>query len=515
MVRIRKSTIIEAPVDAVWAVLRDFNGHDRWHPAVADSELEDGRATDMIGAVRSFHLASGEHLREQLLALSDRERTLSYCIVESPIPLLGYVAHIRLLPVTDGNATYWEWISSFRTPPGREGELAQMVGEGVYVAGFEAIRGLLAGGRVSEVRSPVRTDSPVRAASPVRTDSPARTASPARIASAANAGEIAVDAITLQGYGGSEVLHPATIVVPPPPPGQVRIRHAAIGLNYIDVYCRTGQFDLVDPDGGVPGLEAAGVITEVGAGVSDLRTGDRVAYATLPAGAYAQVRNLPAERLVRLPDDVDHDVAAAALVKGLTAHFLLHEVHRLQAGESVLIHAAAGGVGQLLTQWAHAIGARVIGTVGSAAKQDVARANGCDAVIDYSQTDFAEAVADLTAGKGVNLVVDGVGRDTFARSLDALAPCGHLISYGQASGAIGSWNIDALAARSLTISRPNFGHYTDTAAKLNTGATRLFDMMRSGALSVHIERRFPLREAAAAHDWLQSRQGVGSNLLIP
>ena len=522
MVSVRKSTIINAPVDQVWAIVRDYNGHDRWHPAVADSVLEDGRATDMIGAVRSFHLTSGEHLREQLLSLSDHDLTLSYCIVESPIPLLGYVAQIRLMPVTDRNATYWEWVSTFDTPAGQEQELAELVGSGVYTAGFDAIREQLEGANARSVTSAanVATSSTVPTNKAhvmmAREQSTPPTQSAATSSSLGHGADTSTVAATvLRGFGGPECLQTSTIALAAPQANEVQIRHSAIGVNYIDVYCRTGQFNLVEPDGGVPGLEAAGVVINVGEAVSDWKVGDRVGYATIPAGAYCAVRNLPADRLIRLPDDISEEVAAACLVKGLTAHFLLHEVHVLQPSETVLIHAAAGGVGLLLCQWAKSIGARVIGTVSNATKAALAREHGCDDAINYTETDFVAAVNQITQGEGVDLVIDGVGRDTFAQSLDVLKPCGHLISYGQASGPIGSANIDDLAAKSLTISRPNFGHYTDTASKIGTGAERLFDQLRRGAVKVRIDQRFALAEASKAHAWLESRQSTGSNLLLP
>lgn len=525
MVHVRKSTVIQAPVEAVWAVVRDFNAHDQWHPAIQDSTLENDRPTDAVGAVRSFHLTGGEHLRERLLSLSDREFTLSYCLIETPIPLHNYVAHIRLIPITDGSQTYWEWASTFEPPPGQEAELVTLVGDGVYGAGFEAVRALLQGrdskkpiskladdllGHSRQVRDPkVDYNHQEKTLGAL----PKGSAQASQRASATHSRDMQSEAIVLVKYGGPEQLVATSITVSPPAPGEVRIRHAAIGINYIDVYCRTGQFDLIDLPG-VPGLEAAGVVLDVGAGVESVQTGDRVAYACVPPGAYCEVRNIAAKQLVRLPDDISDETAAGGLVKGLTAHFLLHEVHRLRAGETVLVHAAAGGVGMLLTQWAHTLGARVIGTVSSESKALIARDNGCDEVINYAEYDFADVALQLTDGAGANLVVDGVGRQTFPGSLKALANRGHLISYGQASGPIGQWNIDELAAKSVTLSRPNFGHYTESQAQLSQGANKLFDMLRRHLLRVRIDRRFKLADAADAHHWLQSRQSIGSNLLI-
>lgn len=513
-VNVRRSTVIHAPVAQVWEILRDYNGHDRWHPAVADSELEDDHATDMIGAVRSFHLTGGEHLREQLLSLSDHDFSFSYCIVQSPIPLNEYVAHVRLIPITDGNATYWEWHSSFVAPDGREKELGELVGDGVYTAGFEAIRAMLGGDRPTSITSAV--SSTVMTKAPIITQpvAPSIVMTPESLGAATSSGEVEAAAIVLSQYGGPETLVSQSIFVPPPIGDEVRIRHHAIGVNYIDVYCRTGLFDLVDLPG-IPGLEASGVVVDVGPNVSTLKPGDRVAYACLPPGAYCSVRNLPSDRLVKLPDGITDEIAAATLVKGLTAEFLLHQVHRLVRGETVLVHAAAGGVGSLLTQWASALGAHVIGTVGSAEKAALAMSNGCVAVINYREQDFVSEVTRLTDGRGVDLVVDGVGQETFARSAESLANCGHLISYGQASGMIGHWDIDAMASKSMTISRPNFDHFTDTRSKLEAGSERLFAAIAQGIVRPQIGRQFRLSDAADAHRWLESRESTGSNLLLP
>lgn len=517
-VNVRRSTVIDAPVAQVWEILRDYNGHDRWHPAVVDSILEDNHTTDMIGAVRSFHLTGGEHLREQLLSMSDHDFSFSYCIVQSPIPLDEYVAHVRLVPITDGNATFWEWHSSFVAPDGREAELGELVGDGVYRAGFEAIRALLGGARpatVSEALTPNRTiEHPPITELPTHSPVSSPKPEPLRAAISSSRHDIEAAAIILSQHGGPETLVSRSIFVPTPNGDEVRIQHRAIGVNYIDVYCRTGLFDLIDLPG-IPGLEASGVVIDVGPSVSRFKPGDRVAYACVPPGAYCSARNLHSDRLVKLPDGITDEIAAASLVKGLTAEFLLHRVHRLERGETVLVHAAAGGVGSLLTQWANALGAHVIGTVGSADKAALATGNGCAAVINYREQNFVTEVARLTDGRGVDLVVDGVGQETFAGSAESLADCGHLISYGQASGLIGQWDIDAMAGKSMTISRPNFGHYTDTRSKLEAGSERLFAAIAQGIVQPQIGRQFPLSDAADAHRWLESRQSTGSNLLLP
>ncbi len=320
-------------------------------------------------------------------------------------------------------------------------------------------------------------------------------------------------AIVVPNYGGAEVLETRTVAVPPPRAGEVRLRHTAIGVNFIDIYCRTGYFRLLTPPD-VLGMEAAGVVVDVGEGVSHLRPGDRVVYACEPVGAYSEARTMDAGLLVPIPHDIGDETAAASFLKGLSAEFLLHRVHRVSPDETLLVHAAAGGVGLLLCQWASAIGARVIGTVSTQEKAEYAREAGCAHVVIHAQEDFAAAVERLTDGRGVDVVYDGVGQATFARSLEALAPRGHLVSHGQASGPVGSWDLGAFAAKSLTLSRPNFGHYTTDPVELRTMSDRLFDALRRGIIRP-IHRSFPLADAAEAHRHLESRANKGALVLIP
>lgn len=490
MVTVTRSTVIDAPLESVWAIVRDFNGHDGWHPAVARSELEDGRTTDQIGAVRSFGLGTGERLRERLLSLSDAAHTLRYAIVESEVPLREYVAQIQLKPVTDGERTFWSWQSTFSTPPGRERELAALVGSGVYEAGFEAVR--------RKVETPSSTAHVVS-----EPDAGARPS-----------GSIEGSAVCINRHGGADELRLIGVSAPPPGPGEVRIRQSAIGVNYIDVYCRTGYFDLLKPPGAL-GMEAAGAILDVGHGVRHLKPGQRVAYACPPVGAYASVRTMDAALVVPLPDTIDNETAAAVLLKGMTAEFLLHRVHAVQPGETVLVFAPAGGVGSLLCQWARHLGAIVIGATGSEDKARLARAAGAAHIIMPSAASLAEQVFALTEGRGADVIYDAVGRDSFVHSLAALSICGHLVSYGQASGDIGSHDIGALAARSVTLSRPNFGHYTDSPEKLAEITARLFDALDRRILKVDIGQRFALGEAAAAHRALEAGATHGSTVLLP
>ena len=496
MVRVRRSTIIDAPVDAVWRLLRDFNGHDAWHPIVARSVLEEGRRTDQIGAVRNFTLTSGERVREILIALSDRDRRLRYAIVDSDLPLEGYVAEFFLKRVTDGERTFWSWRSGFSTPPGREATLARLVAEKVYEAGFEAVRALLGRSR----------------AAPVAPGAAAATTATARLAGTAEG--IEGEAMIVERHGGPEELRPVPIRAPAPGPGEARIRHAALGVNFIDIYCRSGHFDLLTPPG-APGMEAAGTVVDVGPGVRHLRPGQRVGYACPPVGAYCTVRTMDAALVFPLPDRIDDDIAAACLLKGMTAEYLLHRVHPLARGDIALVFAPAGGVGHLLCQWAAHLGARVIGATTSEAKARAARAWGVRDIVRPGAESLEDQVMALTRGHGADVIYDGVGRSSFGHSLAALAIRGHLVSFGEASGDIGAWDLGSLSAKSARISRPNFAHYTDTPDKVEAIAGRLFDAMDRRIVKVDIGRRFALRDAAAAHRALEARETVASTILIP
>src|SRR6266850_3297936 len=336
MIRVTRSAVIDAPIERVWAVLRDFNSHTAWHPVVAESEIEGGEPSDQIGCVRRFTLRDGNHIREQLLALSDRDHVSTYCILDASVPLRRYVATLQLKRVTDGERTFWHWQSTFDAPPGRERELTDMVGTGVYEGGFEGLRTFL--------RRPGH--APARDAAGRRRP-PSGEAMPAQ-------------GVVVSAFGGPEVLRHQSLPARPPGPGQVRIRQTAVGVNYIDVYVRAGLYRMIEPPA-VLGMEAAGVVEDVGDGIAHLLPGDRVAYACAPPGAYVGARTMPADQVVVLPDDVDEETAAALMLKGMTAAYLLHRTHRVRAGETVLVHAAAGGVGLFLCQWARALGARAIG----------------------------------------------------------------------------------------------------------------------------------------------------------
>ncbi|MBL8395258.1 MAG: quinone oxidoreductase [Candidatus Accumulibacter sp.] len=321
-------------------------------------------------------------------------------------------------------------------------------------------------------------------------------------------------AIRIHRTGGPEVLCWEEVDVAEPAPTEARVRHHAVGLNYIDTYHRSGLYPLQLPNG--LGLEAAGVVEAVGAEVSDLRPGDRVAYAGGPVGAYSQVRCLPADRLLKLPEAIGFPQAAAMMLQGLTSAYLLRRTYRVQPGDTVLIHAAAGGVGLIACQWAKALGATVIGTVSSAAKGELARAHGCDHVIDYTREDFPRQVRQITAGEGVAVVYDGVGKDTFAGSLDSLRTCGMLVSFGNASGPVPPFDPLLLSQKgSLFLTRPTLMHYTARRADLVALGADLFAMVGSGRLRIEVNQTYPLTEVANAHRDLEARKHTGSTILLP
>jgi len=318
-------------------------------------------------------------------------------------------------------------------------------------------------------------------------------------------------AIRIHQAGGPEVLQWEEVAVDAPGPGQVLLRQEAAGLNYIDVYHRTGLYPQPLPF--IPGVEGAGVVEAVGDGVASLKPGDRVAYAG-PVGGYAEARLIDAERLVILPDSISSEQAAAMMLQGMTAHMLLRSVHRVEPGETILIHAAAGGVGLIVCQWAKALGATVIGTVGSDEKAELARAHGCDHPIVYTRQDFVAEVARITGGAKLPVVYDSIGKDTFMHSLDCLAPRGMMVSFGNASGPVDPFPPGLLAQKgSLFLTRPTLYHYIATRAELETASSELFEVVTSGQVKIEVKQRFALKDAAEAHRQLEARKTTGSTIL--
>src|SRR5262245_7838825 len=473
MIRVRRSAVIDAPIERVWAVLRDFNSHSAWHPAVGPSAIERGETADQVGCVRDFTLRDGNHIREQLLALSDRDHVSTYCILDATLPIRNYVATVQLKRVTDGERTFWHWESTFDVPRGREREFDQLVGGQVYEAGFIGLTAYL------------------------RRDGRTLPRLPA----------VDAQAVVATSFGGPEVLQPRRVDVRPPKSGEVVVRQTAVGVNYIDVYVRRGVYRMIEPPAPI-GMEAAGIVVESHAhGVSP---GDRVAYACTPPGAYATMRTMPAAQLVLLPDDVSEETAAALMLKGMTAEYLLHRTHRVKPGDAVLVHAAAGGVGLLLCQWAQALGARVIGTVSTEAKAELARANGCEHVIVTRTYAFARETKQLTGGRGADVIYDGLGREAATENLAALAVRRHWVSYGHASGAL---EPVSLAEKSGTLSQPVLFHYSE--AFLHQMIGRVFAALRDGILRPDVRHRYPLAAAADAHRDLEARRTSGQVVLLP
>ncbi len=319
-------------------------------------------------------------------------------------------------------------------------------------------------------------------------------------------------AIRIHEVGGPEVLKWQEVAVGEPGPGEVRLRHGAVGLNFIDVYFRSGLYPADVPF--TPGLEASGIVEALGEGVSDLNVGDRVAYAAPPAGAYSEVRLMPADRVIGVPDEVSDELAAAMMLKGMTAQYLLRRTYRVNPGDTILFHAAAGGVGLIACQWAKHLGATVIGTVGSDEKAELAAAHGCDHPIVYSRENFVERVKSITDGDGVPVVYDSVGKNTFMGSLDCLSPMGSMVAFGQSSGPIPPMELGLLAAKgSLFLTRPTLMTYTARREDLVATADELFQVVQAGAVKLEINQRFPLREAADAHRALEARETTGSTIL--
>lgn len=324
-----------------------------------------------------------------------------------------------------------------------------------------------------------------------------------------------VGRIVASRVGGPEVLSWTDVEVGAPGPQEVRIRHTAIGVNFIDVYFRTGLY----PAGPAPfalGMEAAGVVEAVGPDTASFKVGDRVAYASGPLGSYAEARLMPAGRVVLLPPDIDDKTAAGMMLKGMTAEYLLHRTYAVKRGDTVLVHAAAGGVGRILCQWAKHLGATVIGTVGNEDKARLASESGCDHPVFYGREDVAKRVREITGGAGVAVAYDSVGKDTFTASLDSLAPRGMLALYGQSSGSVGPFDPQLLNQKgSVFLTRPSLIHYTGTADDLMLSASRLMKVVETGAVKIHVGQTYALRDVSQAHTDLEARKTTGSTVLLP
>jgi NADPH:quinone reductase len=488
--KVVRSTVIDAPLERVWAVLRDFNSHNKWHDAVQASHIEGNERSDQVGCIRNFTLTDGNRIREQLLTLSDSTHTSTYCIVQATVPLQRYVATLKLKPVTDGNRTFWHWESTFDTPPGQEQALRDMVAHGVYETGFENLRQYLRQG------TDFRQNSESSGA-------------PVGIG-------VASRSMAVQRYGDAAMLRAQDTQVAAPGPGQVRIAQRAIGVNFIDVYLRRGWIPHMLPVSvsapGVLGMEAAGTVIDTGPQVTGLLPGDRVAYIGPQPGAYCTVRCVPADWVVRLPVQIEIDAAAALLLKGITADYLLRDLGRVGPGTRLLVHAAAGGVGLLVCSWAKRLGAQVLGTVSSEEKARVAREHGCDHVVVTREYRFADVVQ--RACGGADVVIDGLGDAARDENFAALARLGHWISLGQATGPMTPMPADMLVSKSLTFSRPVVFDYVANNAELTRRAQRVWDALESGAIKLPPIERYALEAAAQVHARLESRGTMGALILI-
>lgn len=321
-----------------------------------------------------------------------------------------------------------------------------------------------------------------------------------------------VKAIRIEEKGGPEVLKVVSVSVPAPADDEVTIRQKAIGLNFIDIYFRTGLYPNPLPHG--LGFEGSGIVEAVGAGVTHLKEGDRVAYGQSPLGAYAEARNVPAQKVVKLPDEIGFEEAAAVMLKGLTVQYLFRQTYRLEKGETILFHAAAGGVGLIACQWARALGVKLIGTASSPEKMALAKENGAWEMIDYTREDVVARVADLTDGKKLPVVYDGVGKDTWMTSLDCLQPRGLMVSFGNASGPVEGVNLGVLASKgSLYVTRPVLGAYVPTQGAMQAAADELFDLILRKEIHVTIGQRYPLERAGEAQTALASRKTTGATVL--
>ncbi len=320
--------------------------------------------------------------------------------------------------------------------------------------------------------------------------------------------------LRIHQHGGPEVLSWDDVGLPDPGPGEVLIRHTAIGFNFVDTYHRTGQLGHKVTFPLIMGSQGAGVVEAIGDDVDSLNIGDRVTYANL-LGSYAEARIVPADRMVKTPEDISDDLAAAAFLRSLTAHYLLMRLYPVQPGETILVHAAAGGTGQILCQWAKALGATVIGTVGTEAKAEIARAQGCAHAIVYTRDNFTDKVMEITNGEGVPVVFDSVGRDTFLGSLECLAPMGMGINFGTASGQVEPFPLQHLHRKSLIVTRPTLATYVAKREDLEAASEEVFRVLRDGTVKIKITRRFALKDAADAHRAIESRETMGTMILVP
>jgi NADPH2:quinone reductase len=492
-IRLIRSAVIEAPIERVWAVLRDFNSHERWHPAVTRSQMENDFDGDVVGGVRRFSLTDGAELREQLLHHSDRDTTITYSILDSPLPLLDYVATVRLKPVTDGNHTFWDWRVRFRAPADRAAALETLVGRQICEAGFTGLRRFLDEQTAPPTAPSGKTDTAVLAAAAAGEPLPAR-------------------AVVVTIPGGPEVMSLHDVTVSAPTGRQVRIRQTAIAVNTLDLHHRRGIAAGVDLPG-TPGLEGVGEIIDVGEQANGLFRGDRVAYMSRTAGAYADICCVDADACIPLPDGVS-DSEAATLLKGVTAGLLLSRVFRAVRGAVVLIEAVSGGMGHLLSQWAHSMDLTVIGTVSTVDNARFSRDHGCGHPIVVSDgKPLAEEVMRITNGRGVDYWVHS-GAHGLDDAIDGLARCGHCAIIDHHGEQPLRLDLNRLKPRSLTVSAPDRFDYLGDRLYLLRLAQHYFTKIQHRTIIPAIET-FSLDQAADAHARIEARQAMGAVVLTP
>ncbi len=488
-----RSAIIDAPIDGVWAVLRDFNSLARWHPAVTDSEIENGLAGDVVGCVRRLRLEDGAELREQLLLHSDRGHTLAYSILDATLPLFDAVTTLVLKPVTDGNQTFWHWRTQCRVPDNRGAELEALIARRITEAGFSGLRRFLA-----EPAPPARPRS--EEVETLKRETSA-------------GGSLPATAVMVTVTGPPEVLAPRQVTVDAPGPRQVRLRQTAAAVNRIDIEHRRGTRPGMDLPG-TPGLEGAGRIIDVGPQVHGLYPGDRVVYLSRTPGAYTDIRRVDADACLPLGEEVS-DAEASLLFKGVTAAVLFDRVLRAPEGATVIIQSVSGGLGHLLAQWAKSMGLIVIGTVATIEEARFSREHGCDHPIVLTEAASLEAqVMRITNGRGAGYWIHRGGPPGLDDALACLARCGHCAIIDDGDDAPVSLAVDRLRRRSLTVSALSIFDYLHDRLYLQRLAFQLFAKFRNRIIIPAIET-FPLSQAAEAHHRIETRQAMGASVLMP
>ncbi len=494
-VSVARSAIIDAPVKTVWNELRDFNGHHLWHPAISHSEMENGLEGDVVGGVRRFTLTDGAELREQLLRHSDLEQSYTYCILDSPLPLRDYVATVQLRTVTDGNRTFWSWKSTFHVPANRRDELEQLVSQGVYENGFSGFRRYLADKHETAGEESAFAKPPL-AKTPIATDE-----------------SLPAEAVDVKAFGDPSVMSLEKVTVPPPQPHEIRIRQAAIGVNYLGIKHRTGIAPGFRPPGTI-GVEGSGEIIDVGNAVSGFFPGDRIAYVNKSPGSYSTILCIEANRCIPVPKDVTSD-HAALILKGFTAGLLLCHVFNVTPGSTILIQSVAGGLGHLLSQWAKSLNLTVIGTVSNNEKARFARDQGCDyPLVVENSAGLVSEVVRITNGHGVDYLAYNGKSEDVEETLDCMARFGHCAVVGDRDGRTMTVDVKILKRRSLTLSVPVCFDYAENRSLFQRLTHSFFDRLEKRVLIPAVES-FPLSEVGTVHTRIENRQNTGAVLLQP